>query len=129
MIRSPDLDQALLVLPLKDALAVLGYCRTWLETDTIASTMTELICRVVMFLVRLHHGQVIAGGDRMLISSVQDLLAKRLQDSHDIVGFNLAALRFWSGELAEQNYMPFQEAAKEVNKRSKKMKKRQAPLL
>ncbi|KAJ2945917.1 hypothetical protein O0L34_g4833 [Tuta absoluta] len=119
-IRASDLEEALLLLPFSAACEVLKMLPTLLDRGDRA----ELLCRLAVFLVRVHHAPLVA--NHALLKHMIQVQAKanmRLAELRDMVGFNVQALR-WAAREAEAaaSEQLFREAA--GNKRAKDRRKR-----
>jgi len=104
-IRSAELQQALLLLPLDSTLQMLHHCKVWLEEGT----HVELACRCCFFLLRVHHNQITAG-HHSLVQRLQELGAaarKRLREEKELVGLNMAAMNYMRREMEEESSAAF----------------------
>jgi U3 small nucleolar RNA-associated protein 12 len=126
-IRSPELEEALALLPLDQAGATLSYCaRLMDESCQQARLATELLSRTVLFLFKLHHSQIVAGAvDRQLVAKLKDVLDAGLRDLRARFGFNASALSFWQLELADRDDAPFRDAAARAFNLHKAQERRQ----
>lgn len=93
-IPSGHLEQALMLLPFHHAASLLRFAATLIERGR----RVELCAHCVFFLLRLHHAQIAAAAHGNEFLRVVDKLLcetrKRLQQQKDLIGFNLAAMRF-----------------------------------
>jgi U3 small nucleolar RNA-associated protein 12 len=100
-IRAPELEQALLVLPLDLAQKLLSYLVRLMGEGV----EVELCWRVAVFLLRLYNAQVVA--NRALIGTLTKMrgpLRAQLEKHRDMMGFNAAGLRLLKRELeADKN--------------------------
>lgn len=88
-VRSSDLEQALLALPFTDGLKLMDYLKEWM----VEGSQVELVCRVAILLLRLHHSQLIATvSSRPVLSSLHQVLRAGVKRLKDTLGFNLAAM-------------------------------------
>lgn len=89
-VRANDLEQALLVLPFTSALRLLDYLTQWLKDGA----QVEMTCRVAVFLLRLHHAQLVAtpGARRTLVRLLKPL-RRAVQTLKHTLGFNMAAMK------------------------------------
>lgn len=112
-IRSSELDEALTLLPLNHAKMLLGYCSRLMEKSCMKARLsTELLSRTVLFLMKLHHNQIVAGAvDRGLVANLKDVLDNNLRDLRSRFGFNASALTFVQAELAERDDATFRDAS------------------
>jgi len=92
-IKSVDLEQSLLVLPLSHVERLLFYLITLLKNGH----GFEICSQVAIFLVKTHQSQIIANKAMSVpLRELKRLLKLRLTDARDIVGYNLAAMRITS---------------------------------
>merc|ERR1712142_691675 len=98
-IRSSELEEALLVLPLDNVLGLIEIMH-----DLLARNLkSEVVSRIFFFLVEIHFGPLTASASsRELLRKVRDLVDQRLAELRDTVGFNLAALRFVENQAQER---------------------------
>lgn len=100
-IKAPELEQALLVLPLDLAQRLLGYLVKLMGQGL----ETELCWRCAVFLLRVYNAQVVA--NRALIGTLTKLrgpLRSRLTGHRDMMAFNAAGLRMLKREIdADRN--------------------------
>ena len=120
-VRAAELDEALLVLPFSFVLRLVPYLRSWVDGDLLL----ERSCRCIFFLLRAHHNLVttnagVIPGLPMLAATVQ----ARLQTAKDVVGFNLAGLRYLEDRLAEEGVRTFEDATKSPAAKAGKKRKR-----
>lgn len=131
-IRSSELDEALTLLPLNQAKVLLGYCSRLMEKSCMKARLsTELLSRTVLFLMKLHHNQIVAGAvNRGLVAELKNGLDSNLRDLRSRFGFNASALTFVQAELAERDDATFRDAsAKAFNMqkaRERKLKRAKA---
>jgi U3 small nucleolar RNA-associated protein 12 len=121
-IKSPELDEALSLLPLDQATTLLRYCVRLLDKSCLRGRLaTELLSRTVLFLFKVHHSQIIAGAvERQLVSKLRDALHAQLNELRSRFGFNASGLSFWNLELADRDDAPFRDAAAIVHNLRKK---------
>ncbi|KAI5079782.1 hypothetical protein GOP47_0005261 [Adiantum capillus-veneris] len=138
-VRASDLEQALLALPFTDALKVMTYLKDWM----IEGSQVELVCRVAILLLHLHHSQMVATVScRSILTSLHEVLQRGVKKLKDTIGFNLAAMGQLQELLSSRSDATFKDSrakvlaireklAKKVDKRpdqshqpSKKRKKR-----
>lgn len=108
-IPAAQMEDALLVLPFRHVVSLLGYLDAWAKADRDI----VLTSRLLLFLVRTHHSQIVA--NRVMRSQLVDLrknVRAALEAHRTRMGYNLAALRFlknrWesdrtAGLLEEEN--------------------------
>ena len=120
-IRSAELQQALLLLPLESVLQMLQHCKVWLEQGV----HVELACRCCFFLLRVHHHQI-AAGHHSLVQRLQQLGAaarKRLREEKELMGLNMAAMHYMRREMEEESSAAFFGTAMQSLTKRLKVKK------
>lgn len=86
-----QLDDALLVLPFDKVVSLLTYLDYWARKEW----SIPLVSRILFFLLRTHHHQIVA--NRVMRPTLLDLkshLKQALATQKATIGFNLAALKF-----------------------------------
>jgi U3 small nucleolar RNA-associated protein 12 len=109
------LQDALLVLPFDKVIALLTFLNIFAEKEN----NIPLTCRVLFFVLRVHHKQIVATkAMRGMLDSVRENLRKALRRQKDLVGFNLAGVKFVQRELRERRVVglgdDFEAIAKEA---------------
>lgn len=90
-VRPSELEESLLVLPFHyicDILTILNEC-------LLNKKSVELCCKCTFFLLRVHHNQIVA--NKALIGVIESLhrsTREVVKEVKDVIGFNLAALKF-----------------------------------
>ena len=117
-IPAAALQDALLVLPFSQVPALFTFLAIWAERGW----NLPLTCRVLFFMLKTHHKQIVASRDlRVLLEGVRGGLRKALADQKDLMGFNLAALRVVGARVRERENRSFVgEEEVEVEKGRKK---------
>ncbi|KAF8605289.1 WD-repeat-containing protein [Ceratobasidium sp. AG-I] len=89
-VPGPALFDALLVLPFTKVVSMLTYLDEWAKRDI----STALTSRILVFLLRTHHHQIVANRVlRTTLLALKNHLRGALKAHKDEVGYNLAALR------------------------------------
>lgn len=121
-VKSSEVEEALLVLPFHYVSQLLALLDKLLEKGW----ETELVMRILLFLVRLHHGPLSNAPallpilDRLKVSA-----RNRVDEVRDRVGFNLAGLQFLQRELEEREAVQlFADASDQVKKKRKQRRNR-----
>ena len=97
-IPAAALQDALLVLPFSQVPALFTFLAIWAERGW----NMPLTCRVLFFMLKTHHKQIVASRDlRVLLESVRGGLRKALAEQKDLMGFNLAALKVVSSKVKD----------------------------
>ncbi|KAF9106264.1 hypothetical protein BGX29_010020 [Mortierella sp. GBA35] len=123
-VRPAELDEALLVLPFSAVTSLLN----WLDVFVQREYNINLVCRVLFFLIKSHHNQIVANRImRPMLDSVRRNLRAGLQKQKDIIGFNVAAMNYIRRDYEANNTSEFfdEEAIrKEEEKKQDSEKKR-----
>lgn len=89
-VPSTALHDALLVLPFTKVISLMHYLDTWARMGWNVT----LVARIVFFLLRVHHHQIVANKImRTSLIPMRNHLRGALRQEKDIVGYNLAALQ------------------------------------
>ncbi|MCJ1438775.1 hypothetical protein MMC27_008165 [Xylographa pallens] len=97
-IPAAALQDALLVLPFAHVRALFTFLRRW----AARRWNLPLTCRVLFFLLKTHHRQIVASKTmRPMLDGIRAGLRAALQTQKDEMGFNLAALRFVGQRVRE----------------------------
>ena len=103
-IPAAALQDALLVLPFSQVSALFTFLAIWAEKGW----NLPLTCRVLFFMLKTHHKQIVASKDlRALLEGVRGSLRKALTEQKDLMGFNLAALRVIGSKVKESENRSF----------------------
>jgi U3 small nucleolar RNA-associated protein 12 len=103
-VRAAALHDALLILPF----SLLPALLTFLDRFAAAQRSVPLTCRVLFFVLRTHHRQIVASKlMRPLLDRIRGHLRRALQRQKDEMGFNLAALRAISAQVRERGVYHF----------------------
>ena len=123
-IKSAELEETLLVLPLDVVLDLMHILETLLQSYIFSENMA----RIFFFLVEIHFGPLSSSKmAKNLIENIKTLIDSKLEEMKTMVGFNLAALRYLQNEEDENEkvkaLLEVTTAYKE-KKRRKKQKQR-----
>ncbi|CAK1547083.1 unnamed protein product [Leptosia nina] len=123
-IRSSDLEEALLLLPFSTACELLKMLTTLLER----SDQTELLCRLAIFLLKIHHAPLVANQQLLkYLIQIQAKATMRLNELRDMVGFNLHALQWLQRDVeANESEQLFRVATDERRTADKRTRRRRA---
>lgn len=86
-----SMEDALLVLPFRQVISLMEYLDLWARTGT----NTALISRILIFMLRTHHSQIIS--NQVMRTTLLDLkqhLRAALTKEKSTLGYNLAALKY-----------------------------------
>lgn len=124
-IRSSDLDESLLLLPLSLVLKLLQFIDAWIQKDI----QLEMCARCVFFLLRTYQSQISSNKSiQGTIHSIRDNIRSRLTRHKDMVGFNQVALNHVKRTMELESNVKFFEAREDAflqngNKRQKVARK------
>lgn len=126
-IKPSDLEESLLLLPF---ISVCDLLKALPEIITKRTDQTELLCKVITFLFRVHRKPII--GNETLLPFIQQMvrdLETTVNEQRDIVGKNLFSLKMIQHDIEQdelgQGAELFYEAFKAKKKRDQKMRQRQ----
>lgn len=126
-IKPSDLEESLLLLPF---ISVCELLKVLPEIITARTDQTELLCRVITFLFRVHRKPII--GNQTLLPFIQQMvhdLESTVNEQRDIIGKNLFALKMIQHDVEQdelgQGAELFYDAFKAKKKRDQKMRQRQ----
>ncbi len=98
-IRPSELEEALLVLPFEGVKHLIGFLSEMIQKEM----QIELVGRVLFFVLRLHHRQIVANHSlRDHIEGLKDLVRKQLEEHRNVLGFNIAGLKHVKRVVAEK---------------------------
>ncbi|KAI4122997.1 MAG: hypothetical protein LQ338_005505 [Usnochroma carphineum] len=107
-IKAAALQDALLVLPFTQVTALFTFLQIWAEKQW----NIPLTCRVLFFMLKIHHKQIVASKTmRPMLDSIRHYLRRALQQQKDEMGFNLAALRFVGTQMREKGSKDYVDEA------------------
>ncbi|CAB3977314.1 WD repeat-containing 3 [Paramuricea clavata] len=118
-IKSSELDESLLVLPFDYVIDILKLLLEWIKN----AWETELSCRCLFFLLRIHHNKIISTPELLpIIDSIRSHTRSRVREMKDVVGFNLAGLQFLQRQLEDRDVTFFGETREKLTQVRKKKK-------
>lgn len=123
-IRPNDLEEALLILPFSTVCTLLDKIQTIADAR---KDRTELICKIVLFLMRIHQKPIV--GNHSLLPILQTIINKLqsvVVELRDMIGTNHHALQLLQRDIESKDGVElFRDASKAKKKLDKKNKKRQ----
>ncbi|XP_046860698.1 WD repeat-containing protein 3-like [Xenia sp. Carnegie-2017] len=112
-----ELEESLLVLPFDYVIDVLKLLLEWIKNGW----ETELSCRCLFFLLRIHHNKIISIPELLpVIDSIRSHCRSRVREMKDTVGFNLAGLQFIQRQLENRDVTFFGETRERLGQIRKK---------
>lgn len=95
-IKAAALHDALLVLPF----AAIPALFTFLDIFATKSMNIQLTCRILFFMLKMHHGQIVASKTmKPMLAGIRQNLRQALKRQKDEMGYNLAALRVINAQM------------------------------
>lgn len=123
-IRGGDLEESLLLLPFSNVCDILERLPKLAE---LRNDQTELICKVVLFLFRIHHKPIV--NNQVLLPSIQKLIKNlegSIEELRDMVGTNIHAMGLMQRRIEDQDKVElFKDATRARKVKNRKQKKRQ----
>lgn len=119
-IKSSELEESLLVLPFNYVIDLIKVIDKFLENGW----HVELICRVLFFLLRVHHGQVTSSPVLMpIIDRLRGSTQTKVNQIRDRIGFNMSGLQFLQQHVDKSGeVMLFADATQKRKSKKKKQK-------
>jgi U3 small nucleolar RNA-associated protein 12 len=119
-IPAAQLHDALLVLPFASLPALFTFISIWVQKQWNVT----LTCRVLFFMLKTHQKQIVSSRElKMVLESMRADLRRTLTGNKDMIGFNVAALRF-VGERVDEAQLVRLEDVEKFEEESKNRKKR-----
>jgi U3 small nucleolar RNA-associated protein 12 len=116
-IPAAQLHDALLVLPFSSLPALFTFISIWVQRQWNVT----LTCRVLFFMLKTHQKQIVASRElKGLLESMRADLRKMLNGQKDLIGFNVAAVRFVGERVDEAAIVRLEDVEKEEAKVGKK---------
>ncbi|XP_046574753.1 LOW QUALITY PROTEIN: WD repeat-containing protein 3-like [Haliotis rubra] len=121
-IKSSELEEALLVLPFNYVMDLLKVLDIFLQ----AGWEPELSCRCLLFLLRVHHGQITSSQTLLpVIDRLRSSTLSQVTQLRDQIGFNLAGLQFLQSQIERSDEVVFfKDATDRLREKKRKKKKK-----
>lgn len=121
-VKAAALQDALLVLPF----ATLPMLFTFLNIFATRLMNIPLTCRVLFFMLKTHHRQIVASRTmRLMLDGIRTNLRQALKKQKDEMGYNLAALRVIGAQVKEKGVKDYvDEDTWDTEEKSDSQKKR-----
>ncbi|KAK9474914.1 WD40-repeat-containing domain protein [Dipodascopsis tothii] len=115
-VRASQLQDALLILPFEKVLTLLRFIDIWAEREW----NFVLVARVLFFVVQTYHRQIVANDImRPMLDSVRGHLRTALERQKDLMGYNIAALRYLRHEHELLHTTEFEDGPDETSVRKR----------
>jgi len=99
-IKAASLQDALLVLPF----SILPALFTFLNIFATRSMNIPLTCRILFFMLKVHHRQIVASKTmRPMLDGIRANLRQALKKQKDMMGFNMAALKVIGTQVKDRS--------------------------
>jgi U3 small nucleolar RNA-associated protein 12 len=118
-IPAAQLHDALLVLPFSSLPALFTFLAIWVQKQWNVT----LTCRVLFFMLKTHQKQIVSSRElKSVLEGVRADLRNTLMGNKDLIGFNVAALRFVGERVDEAKFVRLEDvdAADESKGRKKR---------
>ncbi|XP_042303659.1 WD repeat-containing protein 3 [Sceloporus undulatus] len=126
-VKSSELEESLLVLPFSYVPDLLVLFNEYLQLGS----EIELLCRALLFLLRIHFGQITS--NQLLVKVMENLkktTKSQVSEVRDTLGFNMVALQVLKREIeAKDEVTFFADATAQFEERKRKRKKKQKMIL
>jgi U3 small nucleolar RNA-associated protein 12 len=120
-IKASALNDALLVLPFSAVPSLF----TFLNLFALRSMNMPLTCRVLFFMLKTHHRQIVASRTmRAMLDGIRINLRQALKKNKDEMGFNLAALRVVGMRIQEESVKEYVDENWEGEEKEIEVRKR-----
>ncbi|KAM0739028.1 hypothetical protein ACQRIT_006765 [Beauveria bassiana] len=120
-IKAAALHDALLVLPF----ASVPMLFTFLNLFAVRSMNTPLTCRILFFMLKTHHKQIVASrAMKAMLDGIRANLRATLKKQKDEMGFNLAALKVVGMQIRENSIKDYVDDTWEEENHERSAKKR-----
>jgi U3 small nucleolar RNA-associated protein 12 len=121
-VKAAALQDALLILPFEKVTSLFTFLNLWAEKGW----NIPLTCRVLFFMLRTHHRQIVASKMmRPMLDGIRESLRRVLAKQKNEMGFNFAALKFMDVQLRDRESKDYvDETLLLEQKRTTKGKKR-----
>jgi U3 small nucleolar RNA-associated protein 12 len=105
-IPAAQLHDALLVLPFSSLPALFTFLAIWVTKQWNVT----LTCRVLFFMLKTHQKQIVSSRElKSVLEGVRAELRKSLMGNKDLIGFNVAALRFVGERVDEMKVVRLED--------------------
>ncbi|CAN9352370.1 unnamed protein product [Alternaria alternata] len=116
-IPAAQLHDALLVLPFSSLPALFTFLAIWVRKQWNVT----LTCRVLFFMLKTHQKQIVASRElKTVLELMRSDLRKTLVGNKDLIGFNVAALRFVGERVDEAQLVRWEDVDKLDEEKNRK---------
>ncbi|KAF1832964.1 WD40 repeat-like protein [Decorospora gaudefroyi] len=116
-IPAAQLHDALLVLPFSSLPALFTFIAIWVQKQWNVT----LTCRVLFFMLKTHQKQIVASRElKTVLESMRNDLRRTLVGNKDLIGFNIAALRFVGERVDDAQYVRLEDMDRSDEEKSRR---------
>ncbi|KAF2830965.1 WD40 repeat-like protein [Ophiobolus disseminans] len=109
-IPAAQLHDALLVLPFSSLPALFTFIAIWVRKQWNVT----LTCRVLFFMLKTHQKQIVSSRElKVVLENMRAGLRSTLGGNKDLIGFNVAAVRFVGERVDESRYVRLEDVDRE----------------
>ncbi|EDU50693.1 F-box/WD repeat containing protein pof1 [Pyrenophora tritici-repentis] len=120
-IPAAQLHDALLVLPFSSLPALFTFLAIWVRKQWNVT----LTCRVLFFMLKTHQKQIVASRElKTVLEAMRNDLRIMLSQNKDLIGFNVAALRFVGEKVEERGLVRWEDVERVEEEEGKGRRKR-----
>ncbi|KAF2403874.1 WD40 repeat-like protein [Trichodelitschia bisporula] len=120
-IPAAQLHDALLVLPFSVLPALFTFITIWVQKQWDIT----LVCRVLFFMLKTHQRQIVASKElKAPLENIRSDLRRTLGEVKDLLGYNLAAIKFVEQRVKERGVSTLEDAEAEEEHEAKGKRKR-----
>ena len=106
-IPAAQLHDALLVLPFSALPSLFTFANIWIQRQWDVT----LVCRVLFFMLKTHQRQIVASKElKAVLEGMRGDLRRMLSEVRDLMGYNVAALRFVESAVKERKVKTIEDA-------------------
>ncbi|KAI4471001.1 wd repeat containing protein 3 wdr3 [Holotrichia oblita] len=122
-IRTSDLEEALILLPFPSVCEILQI----LPALVMRGDNTELVCRLLVFLLKIHHTPIVANNSLLsVLKQLQKSAMVKVEEFRDLIGYNYHGMQFLQHQIENsEGIQLFRDIAAERSKSEKKRKTRE----
>ncbi|CAJ0919354.1 3716_t:CDS:10 [Entrophospora sp. SA101] len=111
-VRSTELEEALLILPFNKLASLLNYLDIWAKKEW----NVPLTCRILLHLLKIHHDQIVTNRlMRPRLDSLRTNIRNTLMRQKDLIGYNIAALKYIRRDWESNNIAEFFDELTEID--------------
>ncbi|GMM35856.1 snoRNA-binding rRNA-processing protein [Saccharomycopsis crataegensis] len=126
-IKASHLEDAILVLPFSYSVKLLKFLDYWTSEKKYLLNNLSLVCRLLFFIIRIHHKELISTKDSAIkrrLTDVKDKLRNEMKSINDDLGYNIQGLKFIKTQWALKHSKEFVDEYKQTSTEDKFSKKR-----